>query len=730
MRLSHRGNPLHRLLIWAAMLTLALIGISPNTANADEASAVEGQTFRIATDTSFPPHVVRGEGNEVTGMDIQLMEAIAEDQGFGIEWQALGFSAALQAVSSGQADGIIAAAAITDERAQTFDFSDPYMDSELAMAVREDRVEEFQDWSDLEGETVMAKTGSLSVELAEEKGAEYGFEVRTLEQSDPMYQEVNLGRAAAVMDDYPVLAYGSEQGNGLTTVFDPIPTGEMGFAVAKGQNAELLAAFNDGLANLRESGQYDEIVQEWTGGGAAAAPTGEVDQNSKVAGQSFQIATDTSFPPHVVRDDDNEITGLDIELMQAIAADQGFEIEWQALGFSPALQSVTSGQSDGIIAAAGITDERKETFDFSDPYLESQLALAVRAGEGEQYQDWSDLAGQIVMAKTGSLSLDHAQELAAEHGFEVRALEQSDTMYQEVTLGRAAAVMDDFTVLAYGADQGNGLELVMDPIPVGELGFAVAKGQNAELLEAFNTGLANLQADGRYDQILANWLGEQTAAEQRSFLDLLTSSLPILLKGLGVTLLVTAAAIFIASVLGMVFGFLKVSGITVLRWLADLYVNVFRGTPLLVQAFFFYFGIPAALKIDIDILVTGIVVLSLNAGAYMTEIVRGGIQSVDVGQMEASRSLGLSWMQAMNKVIAPQAIKFATPAAINQFIMTLKDTSILAVLGLAELTYQGQQIIARNFRSFEMWLIVGALYFVVIMLLTKLSNVLDRRFNK
>ena len=149
-----------------------------------------------------------------------------------------------------------------------------------------------------------------------------------------------------------------------------------------------------------------------------------------------------------------------------------------------------------------------------------------------------------------------------------------------------------------------------------------------------------------------------------------------------------------------------------------------------LSSFFFYFGLPTALGIKLDVLTAGVITLSLNAGAYMTEIVRGGIQSVDTGQMEAARSLGLNWMQSMRKIIVPQAVKIMTPSFINQFVITLKDTSLLAVLGFAELTYQGQQIIARNFRSFEVWLIVGAMYFIVISALTKLSNRIDRRINK
>ena len=129
-------------------------------------------------------------------------------------------------------------------------------------------------------------------------------------------------------------------------------------------------------------------------------------------------------------------------------------------------------------------------------------------------------------------------------------------------------------------------------------------------------------------------------------------------------------------------------------------------------------------------LAAAIIALAWNYSCYCSEIIRGGIQSVDTGQMEASRSLGLNWMQSMRKVIVPQAVKIMTPSFINQFVITLKDTSLLAVLGFAELTYQGQQIIARNFRSFDMWLIVGAMYFIVIFALTNLSNAIDKRINK
>jgi len=249
-------------------------------------------------------------------------------------------------------------------------------------------------------------------------------------------------------------------------------------------------------------------------------------------------------------------------------------------------------------------------------------------------------------------------------------------------------------------------------------------------VDGVNAGLADLKASGEYQQILDKYLAAPETAGQTSFWELLTDSLPALMKGLGLTLFATALSIVIALILGVAFGFLKVSRRIVLRGIATTYVGIFRGTPLLVQAFFFYFGLPQLTGRPLDVLTAGVLTLSLNAGAYMTEIVRGGIQSVDPGQMEASRSLGLSYFKSMRKVVIPQAVKIMTPSFINQFVITLKDSSLLAVIGFAELTYQGQQIYASNFRTGETLLIVAALYFVVITLLIKLSNMLDKRFNK
>ena len=449
-----------------------------------------------------------------------------------------------------------------------------------------------------------------------------------------------------------------------------------------------------------------------------------------VKGKTFTIGTDTTFAPFEFRDSSGDLVGIDMDLLRAIAKSQGFSVEIKSLGFNAALQALSSNQVDGVIAAMSITDKRKLVYDFSDPYFDSGVQMAV-AKNDTTIKGYADLKGKTVTAKTGSEGETFAKSIAGRYGFTVKSLDQSATMYELVKSGNAVAVFDDYPVLAYGVSQNNGLKTVTPKEQGASYGFAVNKGQNAELMTAFNTGLAELKSNGQYQQILDKYLkAPQEAHADNSFWALLVDSMPALLKGLQNTVLVTLISFAFAMLLGLVFGFLKVSHNVVLRGIATTFVNIFRGTPLLVQAFFFYFGVPQIIGHPVNIWVAGVLTLSLNSGAYVTEIVRGGIQSVDPGQLEASRSLGLPYLPSMRRVVVPQAFKIMTPSLINQLVILLKDSSLLLAIGFAELLYQGQQIYSNNFRISETLLIVAAMYFIVIMLLTKLSNIVDKRFNK
>ena len=210
----------------------------------------------------------------------------------------------------------------------------------------------------------------------------------------------------------------------------------------------------------------------------------------------------------------------------------------------------------------------------------------------------------------------------------------------------------------------------------------------------------------------------------------------MLLQSLGYTLLLTLFALFFAMIIGLIFALMNVSHSKVLNILGTVYVDAVRGVPLIVLAFFIYFGVPQAVKMlgvqtfRLPALQAGTIALAMNCGAYMAEIFRAGIQSIDKGQMEAARSLGLPYSISMRRVILPQAFRVMIPSVINQFIITLKDTSILSVIGYPELTNMGKTISGNTFKSLQTWAIVGILYMVVIITLSKIAKNIERRLKK
>lgn len=209
----------------------------------------------------------------------------------------------------------------------------------------------------------------------------------------------------------------------------------------------------------------------------------------------------------------------------------------------------------------------------------------------------------------------------------------------------------------------------------------------------------------------------------------------MLLQALGQTMLLTLLSLLFAIIIGLIFGMMSVSKNRVLNIISVVYVDGIRGIPLIVLAYFIYFGVPKIIQMTVNpgfrmtALVAGTIALSMNAGAYMSEIFRAGIQSVDIGQVEASRSLGLGYARTMQRVVLPQAIRTMIPSIINQFIISLKDTSILSVIGFPELTKAGNIIVGNTFATAETWGIIAVMYLIVIVTLSRIAKLIERRIN-
>lgn len=346
-----------------------------------------------------------------------------------------------------------------------------------------------------------------------------------------------------------------------------------------------------------------------------------------------------------------------------------------------------------------------------------------------------DLKGKTVALKTGTAASEYGKSLQSKYGFNVKYFNDTDTMYNDVAVGNSAATFEDMPVIQYAIKNGMKLKIMNadNPGNAGWYGFAVQKGKNKALLAAFNKGFAAIKADGTYNKITAKYLGASQATfsgskkDNSTVLGILTANKAAFLKGLWQTVQLTVIAIVLASIWGTLLGVMGVSELKWVRGVSTTIIYIFRGLPLMVLAFFIYIGLPGVTGVKIPAFTAGIITLILNEGAYTGAFVRGGFEAVERGQMEAARSLGLNYNSAMRKVIMPQGLRIMVPSFINQFIITLKDTSILSAIGLLELTQTGTLIVARNSQGFRVWAIVAVIYLIVITLLTWLSNWVEKK---
>lgn len=244
----------------AAATTAADTTAADSSADATTAAASD-KVYKIATDTTFAPFEFENDNGEMVGIDLDILKAISEDQGFQYDLVVAGFSAAVTGLEAGEYDGVIAGMSITEERQAKYDFSEPYYDSGVGMAVAADS--DIASYEDLNGKSVAAKIGTEGCSFAESIADQYGFTINQFEDSSSMYQDVLAGNSVACFDDYPVLGYEISRGTALKLPLDMERGSSYGFATLKGANPELVEMFDAGLKNLKDSGKYDEILNTY-----------------------------------------------------------------------------------------------------------------------------------------------------------------------------------------------------------------------------------------------------------------------------------------------------------------------------------------------------------------------------------------------------------------------------------------------------------------------------------
>ncbi|HFI0960524.1 TPA: ABC transporter substrate-binding protein/permease [Streptococcus suis] len=703
-------------------------------------------TIDIVFDNAYAPFEFKDSDQIYKGLDVDIINEVAKRSGWTMNQSFPGFDAAVNAVQAGSADALMAGTTITEARKKVFTFSDPYFDTKIVIATT--KANTISSYKDLKGKTVGVKNGTAAQNFLEENKDKYGYNVKTFDTGDLMYNSLSTGAVDAVMDDEAVIQYAIQQGQDLSIDIAGEAIGSFGFSVKKGSQYEYLVEdFNKALAAMKEDGTYDQIMNKWLGSSTASAESTDYSSRLSLTGSatakatpvkaSYTIVADSSFAPFEYQDETGKYVGIDMELIKAIAENQGFTITIQNPGFDAALNAVQAGQADAVIAGMSITDARKEIFDFSNAYYTSNILLAVK--NGSDITSYEDLKGKTVGAKNGTASYTFLEENKDKYGYTLKAFDEASGMYDSLNSGSIDALMDDEAVLLYAIQQGRDFATPIPGEKSGEYGFAVKKGTNPELIEMFNNGLAALVESGKYDEILNKYFNSTEEAstttstvDETTIVGLLKNNYGQLLSGLGITIGLALLSFAIAIVIGIIFGMFAVSPVKALRVTSSVFVDVVRGIPLMIVAAFIFWGIPNLIESitgqqsPINDFVAGTIALSLNSGAYIAEIVRGGIQAVPVGQMEASRSLGISYGTTMRKIILPQAGKIMLPNFINQFVITLKDTTIISAIGLVELFQAGKIIIARNYQSFRMYAILAIIYLVVITLLTRLARKLEK----
>jgi len=716
------------------------------------ASQAQAETVKVVFDTAYAPFEFKDSDQVYKGIDVEILDKVAEINGWTLEKSFPGFDAAVNAVQAGQADAIMAGMTKTKEREQVFAMSDTYYDTKVVIATK--KANKITSYDQLKGKTVGVKNGTAAQRFLQKNKDKYGYTIKTFDTSDLMNNSLSTGAVNAIMDDQPVIEYAIKQGQDLSINMEGEAVGSFAFGVKKdGSHENLIKQFNTALAQMKKDGTLDHIIEKWTGSSQSSSSTtttsstSVVPETSTKSGQkatpkkkTYKISSDSSFAPFVFQNDQSKYTGIDMELIKAIAKDQGFTLEISNPGFDAAVSDVQNGNADGMIAGMTVTDARKATFDFSDPYYTTNSILAVQ--ESSNIASYEDLKGKTVGVKNGTASQTFLEENKSKYGYKIKTFSDGASMYDSLNSGSVAAIMDDEPVIKYAIKQGRKFKTPIEGTPSGQVAFAVQKDSNPELIEMFNNGLANLKESGEYQKILDKYLSsdseestESTSVDETTIWGLLQNNYKQLLSGLGVTIALALLSFAIAMVIGIIFGMFSVSPYKWLRWTAEIFVDVIRGIPLMILAAFIFWGIPNLIESmtghqsPINDFLAGTIALSLNAAAYIAEIVRGGIQAVPAGQMEASRSLGISYGKTMRKIILPQATKLMLPNFVNQFVIALKDTTIVSAIGLVELFQTGKIIIARNYQSFKMYAILAVFYLVIITLLTRFAKQLEKRAN-
>lgn len=441
--------------------------------------------------------------------------------------------------------------------------------------------------------------------------------------------------------------------------------------------------------------------------------------------------------------------GYDVQIAKKVADGLGKKLVVVKTSWDGLPVALQSGKIDAVIAGMSPTAERKKEIDFTEPYYESHLVIVTR--KDSQYADAKSLADFKGAKITAQLNTFHytvidqipdVQKQQAQKDFSaMRAALSSgviDGYVSERPEGVTATTVDkNYKMVEFEGD--NGFQTNPEDVQV-----AVGMRKGDSDVAKVNQILAGISGDER-TKLMDQAIEEQPAGKEEKtgfFNDLQTIWKQyggLFLRGAGLTLLIAIVSTICGTIIGLLVGVFRTtpeSENPVLRvlqkffnWLLSVYIEVFRGTPMMVQAMVIYYGLAQAFQLDLNRTLAAFIIVSINTGAYMSEIVRGGIFAVDEGQFEAAQAIGMTHGQTMSKVVLPQVLRNILPATGNEFVINIKDTAVLSVISVADLFFQGTSAAGTNYKFFPVFTIIGIMYLIMTYSLTRILRFVEKKMD-
>ncbi|MFP7243451.1 ABC transporter substrate-binding protein/permease [Pediococcus pentosaceus] len=440
------------------------------------------------------------------------------------------------------------------------------------------------------------------------------------------------------------------------------------------------------------------------------------------------LGTSPDYAPYEFQTTSNNKSkdvGMDISVAKDIADDLGVKLKIKNMDFDSLLVALQTGKVDMVLSGMNPSTARRKSVDFSDVYYKGGQSILINKKDAGIYKNKDSFKHKKIAAQTGSIQYNLAKKQI--DGAKVSGIQKGADLILALQTNKVeGVVMEKPTAEAYAANN-SGIKVIQGGFTLNndETSTAVAMPKNSPVLrKKINTTISKIKAKN----LLPQYLKEAgTYLKGNTVNTSMIHYWKYFAMGVGYTILISILGVIFGFITGTLLALLRLSDNKVLRGLSAAYVEFVRGTPLMVQLMFVYFGL--GLFVNLPALTAGIIAVSLNSGAYVAEVIRGGINSVDDGQREAAESLGLNKRDRMRFVIMPQALKNIWPALGNEFISLIKESSIVSIIGVTDLIYQLKIVQSDTYRGVAPIVVAMILYFVMTFSLSRLLKFYERKFN-